>query len=243
MADLITAGKLCKEEREKRGLSREDLHNITKIPVDIIRRLEEDENYLKKDPYAYFLMKVLIEYYNLDIELDKEDKKEGKTESIKNEEKKEEKQGFFFKFFKTVFAFLVGLIFVMINTSGKSKKENDITEFFQLIGNPQPENKWIEIREGSTEKGIQKISLKAKDYVWITAYVDGKEKVIKLKKGQKIRLSFKQKIKFETIGNADNLIIIFDKKKVDFEKKVVHNLFVDGEGVFYNGYNLAKEES
>lgn len=241
MADLITAGKLCKEEREKRGLSREDLHNITKIPVDIIRRLEEDENYLKKDPYAYFLMKVLINYYDLDITLEKQSEKKEITPVKK--EKKEEKQGFFLRFFKTIFAFLAGLIFVVINTSGKTKEDTSITEFFQLIGNPQPENKWIEISENSSKKYVQIISLKAKDYVWITAYIDGKEKIIKMEKGQKIRLSFKEKIKFETIGNADSLIIIFDKKKVDFEKKVVHNLFVDGEGVFYNGYNLAKEES
>jgi len=243
LADLITAGKLCKEEREKRGLSRQDLHNITKIPVDIIRRLEEDENYLRKDPYAYFLMKVLINYYNLDIELEKENESEKKTKSLKDENKKEEKQGFFVRFFKTVFALLIGLLFVIINTSGKNKEDDDITDFFRLISIPQPDNNWITIKENSSQKFIQKISLRAKDYVWITAYIDGEEKIIKLKKGQKIRLSFKQKIKFETIGNADNLTIIFDNRKVDFEKKVVHNLFVDGDGVFYNGYNLAKEES
>ncbi|NPA12779.1 MAG: hypothetical protein GXO45_02200, partial [Aquificae bacterium] len=49
--------------------------------------------------------------------------------------------------------------------------------------------------------------------------------------------------KFETIGNADNLIIIFNKKSIDFNNKIIHNLFVDAEGVFFNGYNLTKEES
>ncbi|WP_457636315.1 helix-turn-helix domain-containing protein [Persephonella sp.] len=243
MTDLITAGKLCKEEREKRGLSRKDLHNITKIPIDIIKRLEEDENYLRKDPYAYFLMKVLIDYYQLDIELERNPETDKKVENVKKVEDTEERQGFFIRLFKTVFVFLIGFIFVLISTSGKNKKENGLTDFFQLISNPQPEDNWIEIKDSSSKDGIQKISLKAKDYVWITAYIDGKEKVIKMKKGQKVKLFFRHKIKFETIGNAKNLVILFDDKKVDFEKKVVHNLFVDGDGVFYNGYNLAKEES
>ncbi|WP_293443155.1 helix-turn-helix domain-containing protein [Persephonella sp.] len=243
MTDLITAGKLCKEEREKRGLSRKDIHNITKIPVDIIKRLEEDENYLRKDPYAYFLMKVLIDYYQLNIKLEKNHETDKRVESVRKVEDAEERQGFLVRLFKTVFVFLVGFIFFFISTSGKNKKESSITEFLHLISTPQPEDNWIEIKDGNSKNDIQKISLKANDYVWITAYIDGKEKVIKMKKGQKVKLFFKHKIKFETIGNAKNLVILFDNKKVDFEKKVVHNLYVDGDGVFYNGYNLAKEES
>ncbi|WP_457638841.1 helix-turn-helix domain-containing protein [Persephonella sp.] len=242
MADLITAGKLCKEEREKRGLSREELHRITKIPVDIIRRLEEDEDYLKKDPYAYFLMKVLVNYYGLEVEISREskpseEKKKEQTEQI------EEKQGFFFRFFKAVFVFLVLFVAGFAGISGKKEKEDNFELFLQAVSFPYPQPDSFEIEYIKEEKGTKSISLKAKDYVWLTAYIDGQEKVIKLKKGQRVKLTFKDKIKFETIGNAYNLVIMFDNKKVAFEKKVIHNLFVDKEGVFFNGYNLVKGES
>ena len=245
MADLLTASKLCKEEREKRGLTREDLHKITKIPIDIIRRLEEDEKYLKNDPYAYFLMKVLIEYYQLDVKLTKvAEETTGEQINRKNNEKnKEEKQSFLIKFFKTVFLFIIGFIFTFLSISSKNRQEQEdkLAKFFTLLYAGFPEEKSIQIVSENKNK-TNKISLKAIDYVWLTAYIDGKEKILKLKKGQKIKLSFKNKIEFETIGNADNLIIVYENKQVAFEKKVVHNLFVDSDGVFFNGYNLAKEE-
>jgi len=246
LADLITAGKLCKEEREKRGLSREELHRITKIPVDIIRRLEEDENYLRKDPYAYFLMKVLVSYYNLDIQLTRDFDTQEQTEKPveHREEEKEERQGFFFRFFKAVFTFVVIFTAGFLGLSSKDKNDDDFLEFLHAFTYPHPEPaSHTAIIDATSKSGTKKISLKANDYVWLTAYIDGREKVIKLRKGQRMRLSFKNKIRFETIGNADNLVIIYEDKKVDFEKKVVHNLFVDGEGVFFNGYNLVKGES
>jgi len=242
LADLITAGKLCKEEREKRGLSREELHRITKIPVDIIRRLEEDENYLRKDPYAYFLMKVLIDYFQLDIQLSRENEKEKKEKPEKQEEK-EERQGFFFRFFKAVFTFLIILTLGILGISSDKEEEDDFHKFLQAFAYPHPEPEPLVNEQPAQEKREKTISLKAYDYVWLTAYIDGQEKVIKLKKGQKLNLPFKEKIKFETIGNANNLVIIFDGKKVDFEREVIHNLYVDGAGVFFNGYNLVKGES
>ncbi|MBK3331851.1 hypothetical protein GWK41_02065 [Persephonella atlantica] len=238
MTDLITAGKLCKEEREKRGLSLQDVHNVTKIPVDIIRRLEGDENYLSKDPYAYFLMKVLIDFYQLDVHLTKE-----KETSEKQEKKEtaEEKQSFFVRFLKAVFTLVAG--FFVINTAVKKDIEHSNSiEHLIKVELPEKENV-SDISEAEKKKEINRIVLTALDFVWLTAYVDGKEKVLRLKKGQKVKLSFKKKIRFETIGNADNLVIIYDRKKVAFERKIIHNLFVDGEGVFFNGYNLAKEES
>jgi transcriptional regulator with XRE-family HTH domain len=243
LTDLITAGKLCKEEREKRGLSREEVHKITKIPIDIIRRLEEDETYLRKDPYAYFLMKILIDYFELDIKLQKDFDKTPEKKKEEQEKTAEEKENIFIKFFKTMFVFSLGSLFVILNFTEEKKKENDLEDFFALIGDYSIEESNLPVVENKDSKKVEYIRLKAKDHVWITAYVDGIEKIIKLKRGQKIKIPFKKKIKFETIGNADSLVLIFDNKKVDFERKVIHNLFVDGDGVFYNGYNLAKEES
>ena len=239
MTDLIQAGKLCKEERERRGLSREDLHNATKIPVDIIRRLEEDENYLRKDPYAYFLMKVLVDYFQLDIDIS-----HGKEEKPKENklEEKPEKTNFFLKFFRTVFGVLAFLSVVVIFTQTKdNKEENKLTRFLQALAY-SPLEETTEIKKETIKPDIKKIHLKAKDYVWLTVYIDGKEKVIKMKKGQKVNLSFKNKIRFETIGNAENLEITFNKKKIYLTEKIVHNLFVDKEGIFFNGYNLAEGE-
>ncbi len=238
MTDLITAGKLCKEEREKRGLSLQDVYNVTKIPVDIIRRLEEDENYLRKDPYAHFLMKVLIEFYQLDIHLTKEIEASEKQEK---KESSEEKQSLFVRFLKAVFTLVAG--FFVINTAVKKDVEHSNSiEHLIKVEIPEKENV-PDVSEAEKKKEINRIVLTALDFVWLTAYVDGEEKVLRLKKGQKVSLFFKNKIKFETIGNADNLVIIYDRKKVAFERKIIHNLFVDGEGVFFNGYNLAKEES
>ncbi len=238
MTDLITAGKLCKEEREKRGLSLQDVHNVTKIPVDIIKRLEEDENYISKDPYARFLMKVLIDFYQLDIQLTT-----SSPETEKKEVKKdvEEKQSFIVRFLKGVFTTTVS--FFIIDTAIQSNTKESINIEQQLIKFETPDKKSFLLSHKREKKDVSIITLTAIDHVWLTAYVDGKEKVLNLKKGQKVKLPFKNKIKFETIGNADNLVIIYDRKKVAFERKIIHNLFVDGEGVFFNGYNLAKEES
>lgn len=240
MTDLIQAGKLCKEEREKRGLRREDIHKATKIPVDIIRRLEEDENYLKNDPYAYFLMKVLLNYFKLDVEISRkiEEKKEEKKL-----EKKEEKTNFILKFFKTIFGSLALFFLIFLFSQNKeNSKEDKLTKFFQAITYPSMEKPEKFLTEPK-KINIRKIDLKAKDYVWITVYVDGKEKVIKIKNGQKVKLFFEKKIRFETIGNANNLEITFNKKKIKLSgKKIVHDLFVDSEGIFFNGYNLAERE-
>ncbi|WP_029520947.1 helix-turn-helix domain-containing protein [Persephonella sp. IF05-L8] len=244
MIDLIQASKICKDEREKRGLSREDLHKITKLPVDIIRRLEEDESYLKKEPYAYFQMKILLNHFGINEELSRETP----VEELKKE--KEEKieyqpRNSFFKFFKGVFGALVLILFTALSFSFKEKEEDRFVVFLSLL-NSSPEENTKTTNNLDFErniKNIRNIHLKAKNYVWITAYIDGKEKVIKLTKGQSVKLKFNKKIKFETIGNANNLIIIFDNKKVALNKKIIHNLFVDNEGVFYNGYNLAQEES
>ncbi|WP_297453613.1 helix-turn-helix domain-containing protein [Persephonella sp.] len=242
MIDLIQASKICKDEREKRGLSRKDLHKITKLPVDIIRRLEEDENYLKKEPYAYFQMKVLLNYFGIDEELSRE---------ISPEEPKKEREEIveyqpkssFLKFFKGVFGALILVLFTALSFSFKEKDEDNFASFLSLLNSTPEENAKPQKNPDRNIKNIKNIHLKAKNYVWITAYIDGKEKVIKLRKGQSIKLKFNKKIKFETIGNANNLVIIFDNRKVALNQKIIHNLFVDNEGVFYNGYNLAQEES
>ena len=242
MIDLIQASKICKDEREKRGLSREDIHKATKLPIDIIRRLEEDENYLKKEPYAYFQMKVLLNHFGINEELTREISPE---EPKKEREEKIEYQpkSSFFKFFKGVFGALILVFFTALSFSFKEKDEDNFTSFLSLLNSTPEENTKPQENPVRNIKNIKNIHLKAKNYVWITAYVDGKEKVIKLTKGQSIKLKFNKKIKFETIGNANNLVIIFDNRKVALNQKIIHNLFVDNEGVFYNGYNLAQEES
>ncbi len=76
--------------------------------------------------------------------------------------------------------------------------------------------------------------------MWISVYIDGKINIFNLKKGEEIPINFNNKVYFQTIGNADKVLLIYNGKKITFSKKVIHNLFVDATGVFKNGYNLAQ---
>jgi len=45
------------------------------------------------------------------------------------------------------------------------------------------------------------------------------------------------------VGNADNLFISFKGKTVKLTEnsKILHNIFIDDEGVFLNGYNILSD--
>jgi hypothetical protein len=45
----------------------------------------------------------------------------------------------------------------------------------------------------------------------------------------------------DTVGNADKLNIIYGDQEVKIsDREIIHNVFVDSEGIFYNGYNVLR---
>ncbi|MDQ7055161.1 MAG: hypothetical protein Q9M89_01085 [Persephonella sp.] len=135
-------------------------------------------------------MKVLIDFYQLDIQLTKE---KGTSEKQEKKEPAEEKQSFFIRFLKAVFTVMAGLFIIDTAVKKDIKYSNDIQN---LIKVELPENKKIsDISEVEKKKEINRIVLTALDFVWLTAYVDGREKVLRLRKGQRVKLSFKNKIR------------------------------------------------
>ncbi|RUM61852.1 MAG: hypothetical protein DSY59_01135, partial [Persephonella sp.] len=56
---LIELSNRCKEERLKRNISLKELHNLTKIPIDVLRNLEENEDYIMNNPYSKYLLKFI----------------------------------------------------------------------------------------------------------------------------------------------------------------------------------------
>lgn len=88
---------------------------------------------------------------------------------------------------------------------------------------------------------VRSITLKSTGDVWITAMIDGEKTIFNIKDGETKTINFQNKIAFETIGNVNQLIIQFGEQEVSFkDKEVIHNIFVDEEGIFYNGYNVLR---
>lgn len=249
MPALSEIGKILKEEREKRGLSLREVHQRTKISMETLRNIEEDPQYIQEEPYAKFLIKQLIKEYNLDIKLE-EPKQEVKIETPEHKPKKVNKTAAaiivtLFHVFRI--AFVVGVFVSLIYLSKTTTASNMKDKLVELITSPTKHfsNQPIEIvsyREiNENGKKIDDIVLKANADIWLTAYVDGKETILKLKKGETKKITFCNKIRFETIGNADNLEVVFNNKKVKLsQKKVLHNVFVDSKGIFINGYNIVE---
>ncbi len=249
MPALHEIGKILKEEREKRGLSLKEVHERTKISVEILKNIEEDPEYIKKEPYAKFLIKQLIKEYGLDIKIE-EPKKEIVVEIPEKKPKKINKTAAavivsLFHIFRI--AFVVGVFTSLIYLSQTTTASNVKDRLIELITLPSKHfsNQPIEIvsfkevhKDG---KKIDDIVLRANSDIWLTAYIDGKETIIKLKKGETKKITFCNKIRFETIGNANKLEVVFNNKKVKLShKKVLHNVFVDSEGIFINGYNIVE---
>jgi transcriptional regulator with XRE-family HTH domain len=243
---LKEIGKVLKEERLKRGLSLEDVHKKTKISIETLKNIEESPEYLENQPYAKFLVKQLIKEYNLNVSID-EEKKEEVPERIERKEPKKEVVAFIsaligiFKF-SFVISTIAG-IFYLSQTTAVSNVKDRIIELISMSVEPEEPIEIISFKEVNKDgKKINDIVLKAKADIWLTAYVDGRETILKLKKGEKKKITFCKKIRFETIGNANKLEVVFDNKRVKLShnKKILHNVFVDSEGIFINGYNIVE---
>ncbi len=251
MPALSEIGRILKEERIKRGLSLDDIHRKTKISKDVLKEIEENPYYIEKEPYARFLIKQLIK--ELDIPIKIEEKISEESIDTKVIDKKPERSSpyitaailFLFHFFRFSFVIITFLtLFYLSQTTTVSHVKDRLLELVSfstyLNKNPIEIVSYTEVhRDG---KKIDDIVLKANSDIWLTAYIDGKEVILKLKKGETKKLTFCNKIRFETIGNATDLEMVFNNKKVkvSHNRKIIHNVFVDSEGIFINGYNIVE---
>ncbi len=249
MPDLKNIGKILKEERIKRGLSLEDIHKRTKISKEILKNIEENPSYIDEEPYAKFMIKQLIKEFSLPIEI-KEKKDVVPVKPITVEKKPPSKGlailGALFGFFR--YFFVIGTFTTLVYLAKETSLAQVKDRFVEIINysvssfssEPIEVVSYKEInRDG---KKINDIVLKANADIWLTAYVDGREVILKIRKGEKRKITFCKKIRFETIGNANKLEVVFDNKKVKLSqnRKILHNVFVDSDGIFINGYNIVE---
>lgn len=232
MQRLLDCIENFKALRKEKNLSYKDLNERFKIPVSILKKLENDEDYvLQNYPYSYFALKTILTEFGKTCQAEKP--------VPKLEPLKEESQSFFEKYtsvIKAVFSFSLTVLFLFV-----------VKVFHKNPEEPIPDIDYNYIKLGLTEPLILSktqtkpdVKLIAKGNVWISVYIDGKINIFNLKKGEEIPINFNNKVYFQTIGNADKVLLIYNGKKITFTKKVIHNLFVDATGVFKNGYNLAQ---
>ncbi|WP_028950129.1 helix-turn-helix domain-containing protein [Sulfurihydrogenibium subterraneum] len=222
--------KILKSEREKRKLSIDQLSEEVEIPVYILEKLENDENYATKDPYGKLYAKKVLKFFNIDIP--QEEKQIVLEESPKINLKILNP---IVKILPHTFTLIILTLFIYANANFFSKSAditvNQKSEKLESSSNPVDQD----------QKIIDSITLVSEGDVWITISVDGEKSIINLKEGESKTIHFNNKIVFETIGSADKLKIIYDGKEVKISgREIVHNVFVDSEGIFYNGYNVLR---
>ncbi len=240
MGNFASTIELLKKEREKQNVSLKELSKKLKIPIFVLKKLEEDEKYIEENyPYSILMLKSIAKELNIK-NLNFEESKSTKEKNFeKIEENKNKARNFdkplkdkFLSIFRIGSLSIIISIFIIISYSFKDKSKTEIPEYKLSSKNFEED---FNISYVSSP-----LVLVATNDIWISADIDGKKEVISLKKGQSKTIPFKNNIHFETIGNADSLTIIYNGKKVSFSNKVIHNIFVDAEGIFKDGYNLFK---
>lgn len=229
--------EILKTERERKGLSLKQLSEEIEIPIYILERLENDENYSQNDPYGKLYAKKVLKSFNIEIR-PKEDKQETERKLPSNQSM------IYLKALNTIVkviphsvAIAVFVFFIYANAN-LFNKNTDI----QVKNIQQNSSMDLSIQnQVETQKIINHITLVSEGDVWITINVDGEKNIVNLKEGESKTIYFNNKITFETIGNVNKLKIIYDDKEVKIsDREIIHNVFVDSEGIFYNGYNILR---
>ncbi len=238
MIDYEGLRKLLRETRIEKGLSYNDLRKKTKIPSDIIKKIEEDEDFVEKNIYARMFLKQLLKTLGVSAEI----QVYVKQEKIENQEN----INIDGKLVNTSLGLTVLSGFIFMSLAFKGENSSQDLQAYKIILETKPiveeQKPYVEIEDKkSIVERAKSIILKAESDVWITASVDGELEIINLKSGEEAEISFFNKVVFETIGNAKSLKINFNDREVVIKKEIVHNLFVDSDGIFLNGYNLIKE--
>jgi len=230
----ILSGEYIKRLREEKGISKEEIAEKTKINISIIDEIEKCDNIYDLEPHKQLLAKQILKELGVEVKI------KPQIEKVCNiscrEDLLEEKSNKLSHIL--VLLILIALTFIASANINKTQIQTN-----QVVQQEKPDKVSVsnDTNQEQPEEIIQKITLKADDEVWITADIDGEKSIFNIKKDEEKTIYFKGKISFETIGNADKLRIIFNNQEVRFQnKEVVHNVFVDKEGVFYSGYNLLR---
>jgi hypothetical protein len=220
-----------KSARIGKRLTIEELSSLAGVSIDIIERIENDEDFALKDPYGRLYAKKLCQFLQLDCNIP--------SETVEINLIKEKNQKFSQKVLEFLPHLFAGFILVAFIYANANLNKNPT---FQV--NPiqhKEETKKVTITSENQDNKITYIVLKADDEVWITATIDGEKTIFNIKKGEEKTLYFENKIVLDTVGNADKLRIIFGDQEVKIsDREIIHNVFVDSEGIFYNGYNVLR---
>ncbi len=232
MENLLECIEAFKALREEKNLSYEYLNQKFKIPLFVLRKLENDEDYIIENyPYSYLTLKTILKEYGKECQV-----KEIKPKIEPIEPIPESLFERYSSIVKAAFAFSLTVLFFFITKviyKQPDEKLPDVDYNYTKIGLSEP----VFLSKTTKKPDVR---LLAKGNVWISAYIDEKIHIFNLKKGDTLPLNFNKKVYFQTIGNADKVVLLFNKKKIRFSQKIIHNLFVDASGVFKNGYNLAQ---
>jgi len=220
-----------KSARIGKGFTIEKLSFLAGVSIDIIEKIENDEDFALKNPYGRLYAKRLCQFLQLDCNIP--------SETVEINLIKEKNHNFSQKLSKFLPHLFVGFILIAFIYANANLNKNAT---FQV--NPiqhKEETKQATITSENQDNKIIYIVLKADDEVWITATIDGEKTIFNIKKDEEKTLYFGNKIVFETVGNADKLKIIFEDQEVKIsDREIIHNVFVDSEGIFYNGYNVLR---
>jgi transcriptional regulator with XRE-family HTH domain len=220
-----------KSARIGKGLTIEKLSSLAGVSIDIIEKIENNEDFVLKDPYGRLYAKKLCQFLQLDCNIP--------SETVEINLIKEKNHSFSQKISKFLPHLFVGFILITFIYANANLNKNTT---FQV--NPiqhKEETKQVAITSENQDNKIAYIVLKADDEVWITATIDGEKTIFNIKKDEEKTLYFGNKIVLDTVGNADKLRIIFGDQEVKIsDREIIHNVFVDSEGIFYNGYNVLR---
>lgn len=223
---------IIRAKREQEGLSIEDLSKITSIPKHTIERLENDPQYFNT-PHGRLHAKALIKFLNIDYTLDERVNGHPITDVKIDQNKFLSIKGF--KYIPHIVGILTFIVFLYANAINNKETKVDITNYPQNISSPKEASY-------SPEKDTRKeITLISNGDVWITVDIDGEKQIFNIKDGETKTITFDTKLAFETIGNVNKLTMLFKNQQVSIkDKEIIHNMFVDEEGIFYNGYNILR---
>ncbi|MCX7739069.1 MAG: hypothetical protein N2Z80_06650 [Hydrogenothermaceae bacterium] len=219
-------GEIIKIEREVRGLSVSDLAKQVSLPESTIIRIEQDPDYIKTH-HGILQAKAVLKYLNIDVYILLQP-----DETLKPQKSKK----FFYssKYLTYSIALILFAIFLYANAVYRNQIDVQIDQ--NSTANLQVNQENLEYQH--VEKVI---TLKSEGDVWITAIIDGEKIIFNLKEGESKTIRFENKVTFETIGNVNQLTMILNGKEVSLkDREIVHNIFADEEGIFYNGYNILR---
>lgn len=223
-------GDKVREYREKRGLSISELSRETAIPESIIIKIETDPEYTNTYHGKLQARKILA-YLGVENHTDAQQTDETTKFTYKSCVKIPRLTKYL------VHAGLMFILFVYIYANAVYKQEK--VEVYTKT--PNYGHSSVNVQNGENTIQIRSITLKSSGDVWITATIDGEKTIFNIKDGETKTINFQNKIAFETIGNVNYLTIQFGEQEVSFkDKEVIHNVFVDEEGIFYNGYNVLR---